>query len=162
MRCGAVDVKPRENSENRGFEGRIWVEDQNFNIVRFTGAYTSKRLSRRAFHFDSWRLNTLGIMWMPAYIYTQEATSEDPANHEVWFKAQTRIWGYDLQHAGDHREFAKPLTDTPVWVDPNRHEAIMQQPSDLPEGSVVQTLQKGYALHDRTLRPAQVSLAKRA
>ncbi len=38
--------------------------------------------------------------------------------------------------------------------DPNRHEAIMQQPSDLPEGSVVQTLQKGYALHDRTLRPA--------
>jgi peptidase M48-like protein len=123
VRCGVVDVKPRENSENRGFEGRIWVEDQNFNIVRFTGAYTSKRLSRRAFHFDSWRLNTLGIMWMPAYIYTQEATSEDPANHEVWFKAQTRIWGYDLQHAGDHREFAKPLTDTPVWVDPNRHEA---------------------------------------
>ena len=46
--------------------------------------------------------------------------------------------------------------------DPNRHEAIMQQQSELPEGSVVQTLQKGYALHDRTLRPAQVSLAKRA
>ena len=45
--------------------------------------------------------------------------------------------------------------------DPNRHEAIMQQPSELPEGSVVQTLQKGYALHDRTLRPAQVSVAKK-
>jgi molecular chaperone GrpE len=47
--------------------------------------------------------------------------------------------------------------------DPNRHEALMQQPtSDLPEGSVVQTLQKGYSLHDRTLRPAQVSVAKNA
>ena len=46
--------------------------------------------------------------------------------------------------------------------DPNRHEAIMQQASDLPEGSVVQTLQKGYALHDRTLRPAQVSVAKQS
>jgi molecular chaperone GrpE len=45
--------------------------------------------------------------------------------------------------------------------DPNRHEALMHQPSDLPEGSVVQTLQKGYALHDRTLRPAQVSVAKK-
>jgi molecular chaperone GrpE len=44
--------------------------------------------------------------------------------------------------------------------DPNRHEALMHQASDLPEGSVVQTLQKGYALHDRTLRPAQVSVAK--
>ena len=46
--------------------------------------------------------------------------------------------------------------------DPNHHEAIMQQASDLPEGSVVQTLQKGYSLHDRTLRPAQVSVAKKA
>jgi molecular chaperone GrpE len=45
--------------------------------------------------------------------------------------------------------------------DPNRHEAIMQAASEHPEGSVVQTLQKGYALHDRTLRPAQVSVAKR-
>lgn len=123
VRCGLLDVKPRANSENRGFVGRIWVEDQDFNIVRFTGAYTSKALSKRAFHFDSWRLNTLGTMWMPAYIYTQESTSPDPASHHLWFKAQTRIWGYDVQHAGDHREFAKPLTDTPVWVDPKRHEA---------------------------------------
>ena len=45
--------------------------------------------------------------------------------------------------------------------DPNHHEALMQQASDLEEGSVVQTLQKGYSLHDRTLRPAQVSVAKK-
>src|SRR5258708_13418500 len=62
-------------------------------------------------------------MWMPAYIYPEESNPHDPSSHGLWFKAQTRIWGYDLEHAGDHREFAKPLTDTPVWVDPNRHEA---------------------------------------
>src|SRR5215213_10291954 len=45
--------------------------------------------------------------------------------------------------------------------DPNRHEALMHQPSEHPDGSVVQTLQKGYALHDRTLRPAQVSVSKK-
>ena len=44
--------------------------------------------------------------------------------------------------------------------DPTKHAAILHQPSDLPEGSVVQTLQKGYALHDRTLRPAQVAVSK--
>ncbi|MGD1077455.1 MAG: M48 family metalloprotease [Candidatus Sulfotelmatobacter sp.] len=149
VRCGVVDVKPRENSENLGFVGRIWVEDQDFNIVRFTGTYTSKRLSKRAFHFDSWRLNTLGIMWMPAYIYTQESISQDPANHGLWFKAQTRIWGYDVQHAGDHREYAKPLTDTPVWVDPNRHEAsqdlspanTLGETTYTPEDNVVERLQ---------------------
>jgi molecular chaperone GrpE len=46
--------------------------------------------------------------------------------------------------------------------DPTRHEALMHQPSEFPEGSVVQTLQKGYALHDRTLRPAQVSVSKKS
>ena len=149
VHCGVIDVSPRENSQNRGFVGRIWVEDQDFNIVRFTGAYTSKRLSRRAFHFDSWRLNTLGTMWMPAYVYTQESVSQDPAKHNLWFKAQTRIWGYDLQHAGDHREYAKPLTDTPVWVDPNRHEASQDvNPANTigkttysPEDNIVERLQ---------------------
>ena len=121
--CAVVDVKPRENSGKHSFVGRIWVEDQDFNIVRFTGTHTSEAFSKPAFHFDSWRLNTLGIMWMPAYVYTEESNPHDPSSHGLWFKAQTRIWGYDLAHAGDHREYAKPLTDMPVGVDPNRHEA---------------------------------------
>jgi molecular chaperone GrpE len=45
--------------------------------------------------------------------------------------------------------------------DPNRHEALIHQPSEHPEGSVVQTLQKGYSLHDRTLRPAQVAISRK-
>jgi Peptidase family M48 len=123
VRCAAVDVKPRENSGEHSFVGRIWVEDQDFSIVRFTGTHTSKAFSKPAFHFDSWRMNTLGIIWMPAYVYTEESNPRDPSSHGRWFKAQTRIWGYDMAHAGDHREYAKPLTDAPVWVDPKRHEA---------------------------------------
>lgn len=46
--------------------------------------------------------------------------------------------------------------------DPTRHEALMQV--DAPEykdsPTVMQVLQKGYALHERTLRPAQVSVSK--
>lgn len=122
VRCAVFDVKPRENSSN-AFIGRIWVEDQDFNIVRFAGTHTSKGRSGRAFHFDSWRLNTVGNVWMPAYVYTEELNPHESSSHGLWFKAQTRIWGYDLQNAGHHREVAKPLTDTPRWVDPNRHEA---------------------------------------
>ncbi|MCS7034168.1 MAG: nucleotide exchange factor GrpE [Phycisphaerae bacterium] len=45
--------------------------------------------------------------------------------------------------------------------DPSRHEAVMQQESDkYPELSVLQTLQRGYALHGRTLRPASVVVSK--
>lgn len=135
VRCAAFDVKPRED-RGRGFIGRIWIEDRDFNIVRFTGTY----ISQRAFHFDSWRLNTLGVRWLPAYIYTQESNSSDPADHSVWFKAQTRIWGYDVRSAGDQHEFAKRLTDAATAADPKRHEAS-------------QDLNPAYSVGDTSYRP---------
>jgi hypothetical protein len=78
--------------------GRIWVEDRNYGIVRFRGTFTSRGSAKRAYHFDSWRLNTLGTWWMPAYVYTEEVEPYDPS-HKLWFKAQTRVWGYDLRNA---------------------------------------------------------------
>jgi len=44
--------------------------------------------------------------------------------------------------------------------DPNLHEAISQQESDQPPGSVVTVLQRGYKSGDRLLRPALVVVAK--
>jgi len=45
-------------------------------------------------------------------------------------------------------------------LDPTRHEVIMQQPSELPAGSVSLVIEKGYAMHGRTLRAAKVAVAK--
>jgi len=44
--------------------------------------------------------------------------------------------------------------------DPNLHEAISQQESDAPPGSIVQVLQRGYKSGERLLRPALVVVAK--
>lgn len=47
--------------------------------------------------------------------------------------------------------------------DPNRHEALMQQDAPQYAGqgpTVVNVFQKGYGLHGRTLRPAQVGVSK--
>lgn len=44
--------------------------------------------------------------------------------------------------------------------DPNMHEAIGQQESDEPPGTVVSVLQRGYKLGDKLLRPALVVVAK--
>ncbi len=46
--------------------------------------------------------------------------------------------------------------------DPNLHEAISQQESEAPPGSVVQVLQRGYKIGERLLRPALVVVAKPA
>jgi len=147
VRCAVIDVQPREDTKNLGFTGRLWVEDHDFNIVRFSGTFTGAR----AFHFDSWRLNILGVRWMPSYIYAEESNASDPASHVPWFKAQTRIWGYDMAHAGDHREYEKRLTDTPTWVDPNRHEASQ----DLSPTNTVGT--EAYTAEDKVVERLQIA-----
>ena len=58
-----------------------------------------------------------------------------------------------------HVEEIAPEPGTPF--DPAQMQALMQQPTDkYPENHVTQLLQKGYALHGRTLRPAQVAVSK--
>ncbi len=45
--------------------------------------------------------------------------------------------------------------------DPNRHQAVMQQPSkDVPPNTVLQVLEPGYTIHDRLLRAAKVIVSK--
>lgn len=45
-------------------------------------------------------------------------------------------------------------------LDPNRHQAMMEMPSDKPAGTIVQEIQTGYMIKDRLLRPALVGVAK--
>src|SRR2546427_1508583 len=44
--------------------------------------------------------------------------------------------------------------------DPHRHQAISMLPSEKEPNTVINVLQKGYALHDRVIRPALVTVAK--
>lgn len=151
LRCLVIDVQPREGDRTPRFKGRIWVEDQDYNIVRFTGTYTAKSYAKRSFHFDSWRLNTISIMWTPAYVYTEESDPKDPTHHTLWFKAQTRVWGYDLANAGDHKEYAKQLTDNAATADPNRHEASQSLNPDLTLGA------NTYSADDKVVERLQVA-----
>ena len=45
-------------------------------------------------------------------------------------------------------------------LDPNRHQAMVELPSDQPAGTIVQEMQAGYMIKDRLLRPALVGVAK--
>ena len=49
--------------------------------------------------------------------------------------------------------------ETDGMFDPHVHEALLTQPSQAEEGSVIEVLQKGYRLGDRVLRPARVVVA---
>jgi molecular chaperone GrpE len=49
--------------------------------------------------------------------------------------------------------------ETNGHFDPHVHEALLAQPSEADEGTVIGVVQKGYLLGDRVLRPARVVVA---
>jgi len=46
-------------------------------------------------------------------------------------------------------------------LDPNLHQAMMEVPSDVEPGTIVQEMQSGYRIKERLLRPALVGVAKK-
>jgi hypothetical protein len=116
VRCLVIDVQPKEGQKIARFVGRIWVEDQDYNIVRFNGSYAPAPRLSFFFHFDSWRLNMRPGTWLPAYIYTEESNLKTGLAKNLHFKAQTRLWGYDLKGLGKSEEFTQILVDSPQNV----------------------------------------------
>ncbi len=47
-------------------------------------------------------------------------------------------------------------------LDPHRHQAMIEMPSDQEPGTIVEEMQAGYMMKDRLLRPALVAVAKKA
>jgi hypothetical protein len=117
VRCLVFDVTPQEKSGKGRFLGRIWVEDQDYNIVRFNGAYGGNGHSSWYFHFDSWRTNVQPGMWVPSFVYSEEKDVHYNLSKKLDFKAQTRLWGYNLGHANQEQELSKILVETPVQDD---------------------------------------------
>jgi hypothetical protein len=116
VRCLVIDVEPKPGQKTARFLGRIWVDDQDFNIVRFNGTYTPQPKISFFFHFDSWRLNMRPGMWLPAYIYTEESNLKTGLSKTMHFKAQTRLWGYDLKGLNKNEEFTQILVDSPQSI----------------------------------------------
>ncbi|HET7103606.1 MAG TPA: hypothetical protein VFI20_05925 [Terracidiphilus sp.] len=98
VRTSVFDVHPKVSGMGRFF-GRVWIEDQDGNVVRFNGTYTGPRSedeSRYYFHFDSWRMNLQPGLWLPVEIYVEEShRTQDEKSPGL--KAQTRFWGYSLK-----------------------------------------------------------------
>src|SRR5215472_6518430 len=110
VRCLVFDVTPKPKGGMGRFLGRIWVEDQDYNIVRLNGTYAPRPRNAFFFHMDSWRLNLIPGYWVPAFIYSEEGDFSAGAKNKLAFKGQSRIWGYDLHKEGSGDE----LTDIKV------------------------------------------------
>jgi len=96
IRTLVFDVMPKKGSQGT-FKGRIWVEDKDYNVVRFNGTYGPSTPTKMYFHFDSWREYMGPGMWLPAYVYTEESNMGYlVGTRHLRFKGQTRLWGYNV------------------------------------------------------------------
>ncbi len=112
VRCLVFDVKPKPKAGRGRFLGRIWVEDKDFNIVRLNGTYSQAAHNTYFFHMDAWRLNLIPGYWVPAFIYSEEGDFSAGVKNKLAFKAQTRIWGYDLKKGGKDDELTNIRVDS--------------------------------------------------
>src|SRR5271157_2429364 len=112
VRCVVIDVAPKKDAGKGRFLGRIWIEDQDYNIVRFNGTYYPHPRASYYLHFDSWRQNLRpGGVWLPSMIYSEESDLKSRLGQTLNYKAQTRLWGYNLKDLRRNSEFTAITVD---------------------------------------------------
>src|ERR1019366_7594867 len=113
VRCLAIDVHPRPHVAGEGaFEGRIWVEDHDYAVVRLNGTRIHAPHWKFYVHFDCWRQNLQPGLWLPVYVYSQESD----IGKRLRYKAETRLWGYDLTAHRQQQEWTSIQVDAPAPV----------------------------------------------
>jgi hypothetical protein len=150
VKCLVFEVTPKKNAGVGLFKGQIWVEDKDYNIVRLNGTYVPRPKNAYYFHMDSWRLNLVPGFWIPAYIYSEEGDFSYGSHDKLAFKAQSRIWGYDVSREGREDELTDLKVDSvkdesPVSQDlsPLEAQRAWQQQA---EDNVVERLQRAGLL----------------
>lgn len=126
VRCLVVDVQPKKEAGKRRFAGRLWVEDRDYNIVRFNGTYIPAP-ARDLSHFDSWRLNT-GELWLPSFIYAQDESERNGLTHSAPIRAQTRLWDYQRTRETEDQIFMNMSIDVPQGVRDSSEDALENSP----------------------------------
>jgi molecular chaperone GrpE len=88
----------------------------------------------------------------------EEARKHDPALDALM--SGVELTEKELQTVLD-RHGVKRILATGQPFDPHVHEALYEIPDEnVPQGTVLQEVQSGYTIHDRTLRPARVGIAR--
>lgn len=87
-------TKPKERGEHL-FTGKIWIDDQDFQIVKMEGrAVTAKDEKSKFVKFACYRENVEGNLWMPSTVYAKDLL-EYP-RYDIPIKIEIKYMGYKL------------------------------------------------------------------
>jgi len=88
------DVKPKTVVKGeRYLQGRIWVDDEDLQIVKVKGQAVPEVGEQKFPHFESYRENIDGRFWFPTYIYVDDVL-EFKKGPSVHLKMVVRFTSY--------------------------------------------------------------------
>lgn len=134
-------------------------------LARATADFQNTRRRLQAEHAQQAQYATGGLIkaLLPVIDSFERALAVDPGKADAGaiLKGMQIVYDQLVRALKEHHvEVIEPEPGTAF--DPNLHEAMMQQGGEeYTEPTVTQLFQKGYALHGRMLRPAQVAVSKR-
>lgn len=145
--------------EEIDFESKFKTLEQEYLRVYADFENSKKRLEREKYQALEYCYEGIAKDLLPVIDTLEKALESVEKTQEVAIKEGIRLTLENLMKvlAKHGIEMIAQEGD----FDPLLHDAVMQVPSsEIKEGMIVQTLQKGYRYKERTLRPAMVSVAK--
>jgi molecular chaperone GrpE len=157
-----VTEAPRE--ESVGLEERLAAleaeRDEYLNDLKRVAAEFEnyrKRVSRDQESLVARAHERLVKELLPVLDDLERALSAAEEHEEAKLEEGVRLVQRELRSALDREGLAE--IETGGVFDPHVHEALLTQPSEAEEGSVLEVIQKGYRLGNHVLRPARVVVA---
>jgi molecular chaperone GrpE len=142
-----LEVVTRERDEYLDTLQRLKAEFDNYR----------KRVARDQQELAARAHERLVAQLVPVLDDLERALEAASEHEEAKLEEGVRLVHRSLADALGREGLAEISTDG--TFDPHTQEALLAQPSEAPEGTVIQVLQKGYTLGDRVLRPARVVIS---
>jgi molecular chaperone GrpE len=134
-------------------------EPQDDRLLRLAADFDNykKRAARERQEYVALANERLLAELLPILDDLERALSAAEQHEEAQLEEGVRLVHRSLERLLER--YGVTSIETDGKFDPHVHEALLSQPSESEEGSVIDVVQKGYKLGDRVVRPARVVVA---
>ena len=165
MQEETVQPQPAENSgkplEQQLAEAQAQVQTQREAMLRALADAENarKRYQAEAANSQKYAIERFAEALLPVVDSLEAALANKDASPEA-LRDGVQLTLRQLSQALDKARVSAIAPVAGERFDPHRHQAMAAVEADSEPNTVVATMQKGYQLHDRVLRPALVTVAK--
>ena len=165
MQEETVQPQPAENSgkplEQQLAEAQAQVQTQREAMLRALADAENarKRYQAEAANSQKYAIERFAEALLPVVDSLEAALANKDASPEA-LRDGVQLTLRQLSQALDKARVSAIAPVAGERFDPHRHQAMAAVEADSEPNTIVATMQKGYQLHDRVLRPALVTVAK--